>query len=121
MGWGIIGDNRAQVLRFAGCCHLHHYWWNNNLTANAGKDLGDGMWHHVASTFDGRTRRIYVDFVEIGSQGGAAGKLTDKSTFCVGNIYEGHSREPFTGELAGVRVHERAIVPSIAANPTPIG
>ena len=78
------------------------------------------MWHHVAATFDGWTRRIYVDFVEVGSTPGArpGGMLTDKSTFCVGNSFEGQN-EPFTGELAGVRVLNRAIIPSIEANPMP--
>mgnify|MGYP001975459715 CR=1 FL=1 len=122
MGWGSSGHNQAQVLRVAGCAKVHHYWVNNGMLLDAGKSLADGMWHHVAATFDGSTRRIYVDFVEVGSKTGArpGGKLTDKSSFCVGNSFEGQN-DPFTGELAGVRVHRWAIIPSIAANPTPIG
>ena len=125
MGWGSSGKDRAQVLRFDGCSRLHHYWWANDLNADAGKNLGDGMWHHVASTFDGSTRRIYVDFVQVGSKSGArpGGKFTDKSTFCVDKFESAdpyHNRQ-FNGELAGVRVHDWPIVPSIAANPTPIG
>jgi len=40
-----------------------NYWWGNDLYATTGFDLYDGAWHHVAVTYDGVNRKIYVDGV----------------------------------------------------------
>ena len=45
---------------------LINYWWGPDLIVPTG-NLADGQWHHVAATYDGTTRIIYVDGVVKGS------------------------------------------------------
>jgi hypothetical protein len=62
IGWGNYGTvNQVNALRTAGNA-IHNYWWANDLTANASPiNILDGNWHHTAATYDGTTRRIYID------------------------------------------------------------
>ena len=41
--------------------------------------IGDGKWHHVAGTFDGKQMNLYVDGKQIGSKP-IEGKLNTQST-----------------------------------------
>lgn len=67
IGWGPWGQgNSVNALRLMGSNMIRHYWWGNDLDVNVG-NLADGKWHHVAATFDGRTRKVYVDGVLKGS------------------------------------------------------
>ena len=67
IGWGPWGSqSQVNALRLMGSGQIRHYWWGNDLDVNVG-NLADGRWHHVAATFDGRTRKVYVDGVLKGS------------------------------------------------------
>ena len=67
IGWGPWGQaSRVNALRLMGSNQIRHYWWGNDLDVNVG-NLADGKWHHVAATFDGKTRKVYVDGVLKGS------------------------------------------------------
>ena len=67
IGWGPWGSqSQVNALRLMGDGQIRHYWWGNDLDVNVG-NLADGKWHHVAATFDGQTRRVYVDGVLKGS------------------------------------------------------
>ena len=63
--------------------------------------LGDGKWHHVAGTFDGKEMNIYLDGKQVGSKS-IAGKLHSQSRdlMSVGS----HDDEPFHGDLNDVQV-----------------
>lgn len=59
VGWGQYGrTDRVNALRLS---HngFRHYWWDNDLDATTGDIAGE--WHHVAATFDGVQRRLYLD------------------------------------------------------------
>ncbi|MCP9882534.1 VCBS domain-containing protein, partial [Cyanobium sp. Alchichica 3B3-8F6] len=63
VGWGPWGaTNHVNALRLDGDNRIVNYWWHNDLYAIVG-NLADGVWHHVAATFDGTTRKIYLDGV----------------------------------------------------------
>ena len=47
--------------------------------SNHGSGLTDGNWHHIGFTFDGSTKKSYIDGVYVGQQTGIPGTLT--STF----------------------------------------
>jgi len=67
IGWGPWGQGSSvNALRLMGNGQIRHYWWGNDLDVNVG-NLADGKWHHVAATYDGRTRKVYVDGVLKGS------------------------------------------------------
>ena len=66
IGWGLWGNtNQVNALRLANNT-VYNYWWGNDLNLPSG-NLADGKWHHVAATYDGTYRRIYVDGVLKGS------------------------------------------------------
>jgi hypothetical protein len=61
IGWGNYGStNQVNALRLD-ANGVYNYWWANDLYAPTGSLAG--AWHHVAATFDGTTRRIYIDGV----------------------------------------------------------
>ena len=75
IGWGPWGrKSQVNALRLMGNGQIRHYWWGNDLDVSVG-NLADGKWHHVAATFDGKTRRVYVDGVLKGSDVPPAHKL----------------------------------------------
>lgn len=66
-GYGTYGtNNEVNGLRFSGPSTLVNYWWGQDLMVNT-PNLADGNYHHVAATYDGTTRRIYVEGVLMGS------------------------------------------------------
>ncbi|MDB4438317.1 DUF1592 domain-containing protein [bacterium] len=65
------------------------------------KILGDGKWHHVAGTFDGKGINLYLDGKKIGSKA-MAGKINTQGA---GSMSVGsHGNEPFYGDLNDIRL-----------------
>jgi len=65
IGWGNYGTaNQANALRLTPT-GLVNYWWANDLQVTT-SNLADGRWHHVAATFDGTTRSLYLDGAVVG-------------------------------------------------------
>ena len=61
VGWGNYGSyNQVTALRLDNA-GIHHYWWSNDISATTG-DI-TGAWHHVAATWDGTDRKLYLDGV----------------------------------------------------------
>jgi hypothetical protein len=63
--------------------------------------LGDGKWHHVAGTFDGKQMSLYVDGKQVGRKA-IVGKLytQSKEPMQIGS----YQNEPFQGDLNDVRL-----------------
>jgi len=70
------------------------------------KLLGDGNWHNVAGTFDGKQIALYVDGKQVGSKP-LVGKLQMQSTepMAVG----AHGNEPFHGGLNDIRLYRSGL------------
>ena len=68
--------------------------------------IGDGKWHHVAGTFDGKQMNLYVDGKQIGSKA-IEGKLNTQSTqpMKIGS----YGAEPFHGDLNDVRLYRSGL------------
>lgn len=67
IGWGNYGvNNQVNAFRLGIGGVLVNYWFGNDLTVSA-PTLTNGSWHHVAATYDGNTRAIYVDGILAGS------------------------------------------------------
>lgn len=107
-GWGSFGTNNAvNGFRIAAGGGLENYWWANDLTVSpSGFDLFDGSWHHVAATFDGTTRKIYVDGVLRGQDNPGAVHTVTSTNFRLGSAV---TTEYFRGEMDEVRVWNRAL------------
>jgi hypothetical protein len=93
----------SNALRTGGASGLLNYWWGDDLVAGTA-DLR-GAWHHVVATFDGSTRRLYLDGAQIAQDtpGTPAVMLTDLrlgQTCC---------NELFAGALDEVAIYPRAL------------
>ncbi|MHC4643794.1 MAG: LamG domain-containing protein, partial [Planctomycetota bacterium] len=74
----------------------HRHLW-------VGDVLTEGLWHHVAGTWDGVTQRLYIDSVEIASQV-PGGVLGDTSRVVISS-----GDEPLNGMLDDVRIYNKAL------------
>ncbi len=119
IGWGNYGnDNQVTAFRLdSGVCSgfngLDIYWWGDDLVSCADPiNIYDGNWHNVLTTYDGSTKKLYVD-------GGLIGQMTplnavhdvpDTSHFAIGLTATAFN-EYFNGSLDDVRVYDRALSP----------
>ena len=118
IGWGNYGiSNNANAFRLAAntpdeCSStegkgLINYWGGedndlvtctNNLTLNE--------WHHVAASFDGTTRKIYLDGVLIGSDNPSGHDVPNTDNFRIGST---NSVDYFNGSIDEVMVFNRSL------------
>ena len=60
VAYGMIGhNNKSCGMWINGEGRLAHFFWGNDL--NSSTTITDNVWHHCAMTFDGTTRKLYVD------------------------------------------------------------
>lgn len=124
IGWGNYGSGgQVNAFRIGDSANtLTHYSWGGGVDyANvSAPGVTDGTWHHVAATYDGTTKRIYLDGVEVGS-GLVVGALNvGSANFRIGSTNSG---EIFNGLIDDVRVYDTALSESAIgglANPAPI-
>lgn len=106
MAWGNRGTaNESTGLRLNGSGQLFHYWWANDIGVTAG-NLADGAWHHVATTYDGTTRSVYVDGVLVGSDTPGTHNAVMANGLSVGGaFFSGNTQqEMYKGGIDEVRV-----------------
>jgi hypothetical protein len=103
VGWGNWGvGNQCNAFRLTPT-GLVNYWWGPDLTVNYAFALN--TWYHVACSFDGTTRKIYVNGVVIGSD--IPGVHTVPNTnFRIGSTNNG---EFFNGGIDEVRIWNRGL------------
>jgi hypothetical protein len=105
IGWGSYGTNNTVNALRLNATGFHNYWWNNDLIVTTGSLVG--AWHHVAATFDGTTRKLYVDGVMLGSDNpGSSHAVPDASNLAIGRT---NNSEYFPGSIDEVRVWNRAL------------
>jgi len=70
--WGNDGTtNEANIFRLtdptvAGA-YIRHAFWGNDLMVTSDPGIADNNWHHLAVTYDGTDRIIYVDGSSVAS------------------------------------------------------
>jgi hypothetical protein len=105
VGWGTYGTtNQVNALRLSPT-GIINYWWGADLVVNT-PDLS-GQWHHVAATFDGTTRTIYLDGVAKGSDTPGAHTVPNANNLRIGstNSANGGNGEYFPGSIDEVRIY----------------
>ncbi|MCW3078518.1 MAG: hypothetical protein JWO32_3127, partial [Bacteroidetes bacterium] len=103
VGWGNYGTvNQVNALRLDPSGNIVNYWWGADLTVSPSPiNLVDGNWHHVAATFDGTTRSIYVDGVLKGSDTPGAHAVPNSNNLRIGSTNNG---EFFNGGIDETRI-----------------
>jgi len=82
--------------------------WEVDGVGMYGNVLATGRWQHVASTWDGTTKRVYLDGVLDTSETG--GSLTANSLpLGIGRILTPVTEESLVGSLDDVRIYNRAL------------
>ena len=79
VGDDVGGNAGTTFVAFDTCCPCCHDWFGDT-------DVADDKWHHLAATFDGKKKRIYVD-----------GKLDQEEDAPAKVIGAGQSRYGFIG------------------------
>ncbi len=114
VGWGNYGGARqVNALRINGVNGFSHYWWNADLLASddqvnaAGVTLSN-QWVHVAASFDGGVRSLYLNGALLTSDSpGVNGSLNEN--FAVGRTA---GTEFFKGTLDEVAIWNTALPPA---------
>ena len=103
VGWGNYGGgNQVNAFRTTTQGGLDNYWWGNDLVVSPTDfNLYDGNWHHIAATYDGTTRSIYVDGILKASDMPGTNGVPDASNFTVGKTC---CSEFFNGSMDEVRI-----------------
>jgi hypothetical protein len=108
---GYYTTNQSNALRTLNATvgHFHHYWWGNDLSLeNNNAGLALDTWFMVAATFDGTTRRIWVNGVSRASDTPSGHNVTDTTiqvSKTVANEYQ-------IGDVAVARIYNRALTSS---------
>lgn len=108
--WGEQTSSKytAATFNFGGTGNILFFWWSNDLQAN-GTNVSDGAWHHVAFTYDGTTRAIYLDGVRVASDTPAAHNVTVTNNLTIGYRPSGTAYS-FNGYMSGFRIVSNAAI-----------
>ena len=99
IGWGIYGARGAVNALRLSPTGLMNYWWSNDLEAPTASLVGE--WHHVAATFDGTIRTLYLDGKAIGADRPGTRAVPSADNLRIGST---NSSEYFNGSIDEVRV-----------------
>eukprot|EP01062_Namystynia_karyoxenos_P077481 TRINITY_DN7813_c0_g1_i1.p1 TRINITY_DN7813_c0_g1~~TRINITY_DN7813_c0_g1_i1.p1 ORF type:complete len:7612 (+),score=1122.46 TRINITY_DN7813_c0_g1_i1:103-22938(+) len=125
VSWGGAGTGKATGISIVhGGSAVRSFWtWSTGgligvygHSDQAGyQGLADGKWHHVATTYDGTTRRVFVDYVEVANdtRSPSAHHTNATADFQVGC---GPGAANFSGTLRDVRVLSGAQAPAAPAS-----
>lgn len=98
VGDDVGGNNGTTFVAFDTCCPCCHDWFGKT-------DVADDQWHHIAATFDGQMKRIYVD-----------GKLDDQIEAPAEVIGAGAARFGFIGIGSEAPAFDANVGPTWAYN-----
>lgn len=108
VGWGNYGAGRRTIaLRMIeNSGGFRHYWWGADLDCSGAQcPLSAGNWYHVASTWDGTTRKLYLNGVLKRSDTPGANNAT-AANFHIGKTC---CSEYFNGLIDDVAIFSRAL------------
>jgi len=108
VGWGNYGAGRqTNALRmYENSGGFRHYWWGADLDCTGAQcPLSAGTWYHVASTWDGTTRKLYLNGVLKRSDTPGANNAT-AANFHIGKTC---CSEYFNGLIDDVAIYSRAL------------
>jgi len=107
---GSGSSNQSNALRTgdtASLVHLLHYWWANDLAiSNNNAGVASGDWMMVAAQFDGTTRRVWVNNVNVGSDNPGSSHNVTSTAIQVGST---PGAGIFPGSIIAAFIYNRAL------------
>ncbi|MBV1887967.1 MAG: choice-of-anchor D domain-containing protein, partial [Urechidicola sp.] len=96
----VLPDNRLQMV------------WKNPSTQyiTTFRTIPDDEWHHVATTYNGTTLRLYIDGVEA-SSGARSAPVDNDESFYIAAAGKGTPVQHFRGNIDEVRVWDKMLTP----------
>jgi hypothetical protein len=100
-------NNQSNALRtLATLGNLNHYWFYNDLAINNNNaNIALNRWFYVGATFDGTTRKVYVDGIVVGSDTPINHNVTSTTI----QISKTYNTEYQVGDVAAAQIYNRAI------------
>jgi hypothetical protein len=111
-GFGVSsGSNALRTLNnTAG--QFHHYWWNNDLSVSS-SSATLGNWFMVLAQFNGTTRSVWVNNVQVASDTPTGHNVTSSAL----QVSLTHTGEYQQGDIASAFIYNTALTPTqIAQN-----
>ena len=108
VGWGNYGggSQNTALRMYEGSGGFRHYWWGNDLDCSGSEcPLTAGTWYHVASSWDGTTRKLYLDG-ELKKSDTPSGNNATAEQFHIGKTC---CSEYFNGLIDDVAIYNRAL------------
>jgi hypothetical protein len=109
IGWGNYGSNNQvnalRQLNSGGNSAFVNYWWNNDLAVVT--PITAGTWYNIVATFNGTTRRIYLNGNQIASDNpGSSHNVTTAANLTIGRT---NTAEYFWGFISQVLVYDQGL------------
>lgn len=106
VGWGNYGTtNEVNAFRLINNTGLVNYWWDVDLSVTY--SFTTDTWYNATCSFDGTTRKIYVNGVLLGSDEPAGHNVPDATNLTVG--YAGIGSESFIGSMQVLSIYNTAL------------
>lgn len=99
VGWGGYGTNNAVNAIKLTSTGVENVWGGNDLSVTTTIDAD--TWYNVVATFDGTTRRLYLNGAQIGSDTPVGHNVTTSSNMTVGKT---DTSEFFDGKISFVQI-----------------
>lgn len=99
------GSNALRVLE-PGTGRFHHYWWGNDLSLTSNTaNIGTSDWFMAAASFDGVTRRIWVNGVSRASDTPTGHNVTSTTI----QVSKTVATEYQIGDMGKAMIYNRAL------------
>ncbi len=104
---GFGTNNQSNALRTQGSLGtlIHYWWWNDLSITNNNANIALNRWFYVGATFDGITRKVYVDGILVGSDTPSNHNVTSTAI----QISRTSSNEYQQGDIATAQIYNRAL------------
>jgi hypothetical protein len=104
-GYGTNNQSNA-ITSNASIGYFSHYWWFNDLViSNNNANIALNRWFYLGATFDGTTRKVYVDGILVGSDTPINHNVTS-STIQISKTYNTEYQQ---GDMAAAQIYNRAL------------
>ncbi len=108
IGWGNYGtDYESNALKQSGL-GFTNYWWNNDLLTTPATASVD-YWYHIAATYDGTNRTIYLNGESLGTDvPGVSHSVETFSNLKIG-VTADYLDEYFNGRISTIKVWNKSL------------